>query len=208
MENTAIHEIGHSYGLDHNESRVSVMNTVKPRVRNCDASEGFRDYPMPDDFQGYLEYHKDYTGSRFNVAGTTWYKWDVAYAGTRDTVRMITNSQFSAYVTLVYTLHSYFAHAGSSIIISYRAIPTSSNPSYDPRTGQWIGLGILLPELTTSTVPGWFSKRMQINIEVFRSQLPANGDYRIWIHVDSGNALTEVSERDNVFPTNTIITRQ
>jgi hypothetical protein len=204
LQNTTLHELGHSYGMKHDDARVSLMN-VKPRVRNCNVGANFADYPHPDDFQGYLQYHKNYSGSRFNVAGTPWYK--SGSTATKDTIRQTVTASTPAAWRMSYLFHSYYAHSGASIVIAYRAIPTSVTPTFNYTTKQWSNTGTSLFLKTNSTVPGWFTHKITVDLDVFHGELPGNGQYRIWVYVDSTNALSETEEDDNIFPTDVVITR-
>ena len=208
VEDTTMHELGHSYGLKHDESRIALMNTQKPRAKNCDVASGYHGYPMPDDYQGYLQHHKNYSGTRFNVAGTPWYKENGT--GHADQVtHVLTSSAPSRTFTIKATLHSFFNHAwtGGQIAIGLRAIPVGTTPTFNASTKTWSKPGVLLPPWWIFTVNSWGSVKLTDTITVNRSQLPTDGDYRLWLHMDQDNNMSEVEEQDNLIPTGYIIRR-
>jgi len=204
VEQVMVHELGHSYGLQHDESRISVMNVARPQARNCDVASGYHAYPMPDDYQGYLQYHKNYSGTRFNVAGTPWYKkGGVGKIDQTNTPLKV--SSLTAELQMDYTIHSYFAHAWgggtAQYGITFRAIPVNTTPVFDHSNLTWSKPGVLIPDYILATLPGWHSKYMSHTVTVTRNLLPTARKYRIWVYMDSASQVAEVEEADNLFPT-------
>jgi hypothetical protein len=207
LQNTAMHELGHSYGLKHHNSYPSLMNDQKPRVKNCDVAAGFHDYPMPDDFQGFLQYHKSYSGARFNLAGTPFYRASNG-RGTFDSVgKFISSSSQYASWTVSFTYHSYFAHSGPNVPIIFRFIREGTIPTFNYSTNTWSNLGNLISYWQVDAqVNGWFSKKVTVFMDVFHWELPT-GNWRVWAQIDDLNNLGEVDKGDNLFPLDVFITR-
>jgi len=206
-----LHELGHSYGLDHDESGIALMNLQKPRAKNCSAGVGYRGYPMPDDYQGYLQYHKSYSGTRYNVAGTPWYK--SGGFGQLDYKTPIVSSSTPASFILKVTYHSFFAHKWNGgneyYAVRFWAVPDGTAPSFNRSTGLWTmpSGAQLLPYITYMTLPGWYSHTISLVMDLYAKHLPSLGKFRIWVYVDQSQYVPEVEEDDNVFPTNVVITR-
>lgn len=204
VENTAMHELGHAYGLSHT-SGTSLMNTDKPRVRNCDVYRSFHDYPHPDDIGGFMEHHKGYTGSVYNLAGTPWYRPGATAVIDRPVVNLDA-AHPSANVTFSYTLHSFYPHTAPSFTVSYFFLGWTL-PTYNASTKQWT-----IP--TPSVFPGWSTRVDNLNRGSFtqtvanaplsRNSFP-NGTWRLWVQVDRGGAVSERQEGDNIFPTDVLV---
>jgi hypothetical protein len=206
VENTIMHELGHSYGLKHVDG-TSVMNPNKPRVRNCDVYRSFHDYPNPDDFGGFMEHHQGYSGNRYNVAGTPWYR-----SGSTGTIdRRIINldaSHTSANVTFSYTLHSFYPNNIASYTVNYFFLGWTL-PTYNTSTKTWSTPAAVV-------YPGWLTFVENVNRSsvtqtvtgpLLRSRFPY-GQWRLWVQVDSGGAVNERQESDNVFPTDVVVVSQ
>jgi hypothetical protein len=205
-EDTVIHEVGHMYGLNHDNSRIATMASIKPRVKNC-WGPGMSNFHMPDDFQGLMQYHKGYTGSRFNLGGTAWYK--SGSTATIDRPRVVVGDTTTPVsTTFSFTLHSYFAHAGSSFSIAFRAVPEGASPFPSSGAGAWSwpALTMVLNPTSRVTLPGWFSSKQTVTLSFRGWDLPS-GVTRVWAHIDSGLAVLEQAEFDNVFVTDVVITK-
>ncbi len=205
-EDTVIHEIGHMYGLAHEDSRIATMASLKPRVKNC-LGTGFSNFHMPDDFQGLMQYHKGYSGSRFNLGGTAWYKSGSTATIDRPRVN-VTGSTSLVSTTFAFTLHSYFPHAGPNFTISYRLVPDGGAPFPTIPAGSfaWPALSVVLNPTSLITLPGWFSTKQTVTLSYRGSDLPT-GVNRLWVQIDPGQAVSEQTEADNVFVTDVLVTR-
>ena len=146
MENTVVHELGHGFGMNHHDGPVSVMNK-KPRVRNCRWAQGYRDAPMPDDVQGYLQYHKTYSGVIKNMSGTPWFRASDGFGTKWSVATRISGPNGSLNLTFNYTLHSYYRHATGDYVVQYYAVPINQTPPFNWTTKRFT-LPTPLPVMT------------------------------------------------------------
>jgi len=214
LEDTTIHELGHAYGLDHNNAEVAVMNPQKPRVRNCDVSAHFHDYPMPDDIGGLMQHHQGYTGATYNVAGTPWYRTGATAYMTRSWVTFDASSPNSVPIVLGYSLHSYYPDRIAAYTVSYFFMVFDWNtwtwtvPTFNASTQQWSMPNALYSSVHTSVQNSTRSTTVQATTFNFnRSDFPVGFYWRMWVMVDSANQVSERNEGDNVFPTDIVVGR-
>ena len=214
IENTAIHELGHAYGLAHNEGGASVMNPSKPRIRNCDVSANFHDYPLPDDMGGYLEHHKGYSGAVYNVAGTPWFQAGATASITKSEIPFTASGPAFLNVPLTYSLHSFYPDRIAEYRVEYFWLPLDYNtwqwriPTFNASTKQWSMPGAkFAPEQTIVQNSGRSTSTQSINLAVLKRDFPVNILWRLWVRVDSLGQVSERNEGDNVFPTDVVIGR-
>jgi hypothetical protein len=210
MENTVMHEIGHAYGLSHSDDAASVMSASKPRIRNCTFFNGYHDAIMPDDLQGYLQYHKSYSGTRINLSGTPWWVNSPYGDLTSSTIMFADLNSASQSVTLRYTLHSYYRHATGRYRVRYFLGEDVLPPTFNPSTGRYTFPASLSQADATevSSVSSHYSTRQSVSLQIMPSDLPRAGVwYHVWVQIDSMYEVAETDETDNAFPTAVIVRR-
>lgn len=201
-----LHEIGHSYGLAHENSpsTVSVMKKNNHNFRNCHVAQSYSHYPHPDDIDGLMEWHHGYSGTKRNLAGSAWYR----FSGS-DAIDEFGYS-VNQYQTFTYAFnvsaHAYYTPPSSVVVRAY-AVPDGVVPTFNWSTKQW--------NLTDFTVIGqtvWNPSSFPETKTVFMTNtvdgsiLPI-GLHRVWIAVDPYYSHTETDEGDNVFPTRVTVNK-
>jgi hypothetical protein len=194
-----LHEIGHAYGLDHDDATVSVMKTaIGNLMRNCHTAQNFHNYPFPDDINGFMAHHKGYTGTKWNWAGTPW-----ARQSGMDTVQSVTHvvTSNTKSVSAIVTIHSYYG-TGQTPTIRLFLVPTTTQPTFNFTTKVWTMNSVQQGGLyTVGPAFGIESRRITQTATFGGPSLPV-GVYRVWVKIDADDVfVSEPDEGDNVFPT-------
>lgn len=210
LQNTALHEIGHAYGLLHDEAYISVMNDETLEFpRNCHIGQGFSDFPFPDEYNGYLKHHKGYSGERYNLTGTAWYRNDYNQNTVDRQTLLLGNGQISLNFTFTYS--QYFPHTPPGYHMRFWFFPEGTMPTFSGyATNTWNTTGgIRSPWSTYVTNHGAVAARYTFSSSrpLYGSDLPNPGTYRVWVQMDSTGLVDETDEGDNFFPLDIIINR-
>jgi len=198
-----LHEVGHAYGLGHDNAVIGVMATGNPQIRNCHVAQGFHNYPFPDDIAGLMKHHKGFSGTKRNWAGTPWSRLSGIDSFTSDSHTVTTNTKS---VSVTFTVHSYYG-TGASPNIRLHLVPINTPPTFNFQTKVWtlnsVQQGLLIPLSSF----GIESRRVTQTATFGGSTLPV-GSYRVWVMVDANNVFaSETDEGDNVFPTEVMFNR-
>lgn len=201
-----LHEIGHAYGLDHDNATVAVMKSSVVEMRNCHVAQGFHNYPFPDDMAGLMKHHKGFSGTKRNLAGTPWFRGSdgVDKTDVRSPVNVSSTQTKDVFVTV--SLEAFYAT--TTMTAQLWLVPVNETPTFNFSTKTW-HFG------SKGVKTGWFeqsgftvtTQRVTLEAPVSGSWLWANTTYRVWVEVDASKATVETDEGDNVFPTSAMVVR-
>lgn len=208
LPNLIMHEIGHSYGLAHDNSQsMTLMRSNAVWANNCHAAQGFTAYPFADEFFAKAKANGSASSSYINVAGSIWY--DNGSGGeTLDSRSHTTISGTWGSATLRFNVSvmSYYKGVRTPRIRWY-LFPLSAPPTFDWSSGQWDVSSAAWSSLSTTPAAIEKESRTVTLSETIAGLLVSAGDYRVWVYVDHDRALSERDEGDNMFPTQYTVTR-
>lgn len=208
LPNLIMHEIGHSYGLAHDNSQtMTLMRSSVPFANNCHAAQGFTSYPFADEFFAKAKANGSASSSHINVAGSIW-RDNSSGGEMRDpsSTTTISGSWGSATLTFQVSIMSYYKGARTPRIRWY-LFPLSDPPSFDWSSNQWDVSSAEWSSLSTTSPTVEKESRTVTLSETISGLLVSAGDYRVWVYVDHDRALSERDEGDNMFPTQFKVTR-
>lgn len=187
-EDVAAHEMGHAYGIWHNDAIATTMNSSGP-ARGCNMASGFHTQPDEDSQRGAVEFHGRNTNNIRNASAMIWYK-DPVIGVTKTHIDNL--NYCGASFTYTVTLMSYYASISSTL---YRVmlVPEGVPPSFNP--GNFITVQIINPG---SSFSGRFTSTFSLSS--LHTLLTPGVIYRLWIQADYTNLVNESDEGDNVIP--------
>lgn len=197
-EDAFIHEVGHSYGLGHMNAFQAAMNGTINRRRVCNVGAGYRPQPLSDDVQGYLSMYKSYSGNRYNVAGTAFYRNGSGNQTIHRTNFMTIYGSLN--VSVPFTYMNYYDEP-SEIRFRIRILPAwDSSPT--PGEALWSsGSWTVSPKHPGAIYPVTVSTTIPWNVGSI------GASYRLWIQMDPYSNLAETDEGDNWIPTDVTFVR-
>lgn len=194
-EQAAAHEVGHTYGFSHDDSLMTLMNTSGFGVHTCHVGSGFHITPYPTEFGGMASMYPYATvGSYRNVSGMAFFKnpsWGVSTVVGPICVASVFSLGFTWFNN----------HAAGDVTYRIEVVPiTDQNP-----TGS-----TTVATSTFTVIPGaaaYSQGQAFPSITISPASLTPGFTYRLWIHVDPYNSLSETDEGDNWIPTKSTTSR-
>jgi hypothetical protein len=189
-----VHELGHAYGLMHNDAFMTGMNTMGPPVR-CSAGSGFHPGPWADELQGQSFLYGYPQAGNFNIGGS-------ATVGTPGSPQIPAQSFVgvcsTTQLTATFTYLNDYAEP-SSFLWRYLLLPGSST---NPASYVWIG-----PTLSTgSKFPG-ATYPVAWPLSIPHTVMTTGVTYRVWVQMDPWTQVSERDEHDNMIPLNITLSR-
>jgi len=224
-----MHEVGHAYGLAHNQAVPNLMNDAFEGGTNMgtvctipDVWGNISHQPDGDSIQGLLALYGNDAASKLNYSGTphlgvggssiTDYVTDEAADLIRCSLPfLVPNARWRRNVT--FTLYHSFGQDTHGVRLTGVLVPSGELPRVDPRLGPNY---IINP--TERQVEGgpWLdagegvhmhAREFSFPFDMAQSSLVANVTYRAWILIDRLNELVEVSRTDNAIPLDVTVRR-
>ena len=193
-----VHEVGHAYGLDHDDTYTYAMNTI-PHGRHCTMGVGWREQPFGDDMAGALSIYGRNTDNIYNMSGSAVYR----DASNNDMIDPVAETDYcGGGVFLEFTLNNVYK-ALASYQFQYRfAITSWFEESPESSDVVWWGPAFAQnPSGSNATV------RKAINLYIDYTALSPATPYRVWVVVDPYQHYSETDELDNWIPLNALIMR-
>lgn len=213
FENLWLHELGHAYGLEHDDATIGIMNGSVACNKNFHKGLGRSSFYWPaDNAQMRSRYEIPPPGSRRNYSASAFYRsGSTIYFDAPSTVHL--SSGYTSHVfAMSYSFERFFANSGSNVIVQMRWVPDLTEPTYNSSTKTYTW-----PTFTStntfrldapSTGTADTTVHRQWNLTVTRAEIPATGViYRLWMHVDFANTAVETDEGDNMIPTGYTVLR-
>jgi hypothetical protein len=218
FEGVWLHELGHAYGIGHNDGVLATMNSVAGARRNCNLTQAYNDQPWPDDMSG-MQFKYGTISGRHNLAASPWFGSaaaqnisDPAFKTGIGTDVHSTISSLSATVTKTfqYTLEKYWdGTAPDSVVVRFVLVPIGTLPSFNWTTQTWVfpagsSTRWMLDPITTPMPESNSGRSTTIT---FQLSDVAPGNYRLFLQVDPSRLIAESDEGDNVIPLNFVLRR-
>ncbi|MBP6832900.1 MAG: hypothetical protein KA978_19080 [Deltaproteobacteria bacterium] len=195
LDAVMLHEIGHIYGLQHNDAWMTTMNSAVGAMV-CNAGMGFHPQPMGDDIQALMHLAGRSQVGVFDLAGAT-------------------SIRTAAGATVIQQGGFINACATSSVAVSF----TSTNRYSQPGSFQW--RYILLPSSTTNpALSVWASSvigsgsnqpgatyQWPTTLNIPHTVMAAGVTYRVWVQLDPSGLVSERDENNNLIPLNILGSR-
>jgi hypothetical protein len=205
IENLFLHELGHAYGIGHDDAVMNSMHIAQQDARNCHVAQGFSVFPFPDDTAGLMA-HNDASPStaQFNATGTAWYLMSGASMTDVPTITVPASGTLTI-PSFHVTIESMYSYPWT-FFVSFVVVNDSSIPTFNWSANAWVYTSV-----STSapiTAPNWTQQVATLPVPSWTlpvTALTRGARYRVWGHVWSGNAETDSG--DNVFPTSIVFTR-
>lgn len=217
---TALHEVGHTYDLGHEEGEINMMRSTGSgvRPRNCHVGLGFQPQPFPDDMNGLMSFYRNFPTSSpaVNYTGTAFYLNGMDGVLANNQFWVSTNTQL---VYIPWTVESMYRSTSTTVTVYYRVVlipntGTSGLPLFNSSTKVWTfpsGSKFYGQRYVTASDPSLdelgFSAFNGFSESIVGTTLTSGTQYRVWLQVDPSGNVAEVDEGDNVFPTNIRVTR-
>lgn len=203
---TLAHEIGHSYGLEHNDAWLTVMNSSGSGIgRYCDPQRGWSNNISGDETQAILYlYARDQNWRSYtDIAGTVGYR-SPSGSHQRDVELVAIMRQSQGWATTPRSAEFSWTYTNrlgdpGRIRFRYLVVPSWYIGLYPTRSyaSGWSFVSPTFPG-ATYTVP---DQRFRVDW----SGIP-RGNYRVWVEIAPENPLIwEYDDLDNVFMTHVSI---
>ena len=178
FEGVALHELGHAFGLIHENRWMATMNSYYP---NCGPFGHYKEFdPFGDDRQGIRYLYADGT-TEIDVAGSPLKRTGT---GTSNLVSSTLTAASGSYITIDFT----FSNQGTStatfdigFYLSTNSYISTWDTHLGTNTGAWGSSGYTGTFTRTLWIPSWI----------------APGYYYVGFIVDDGNSLAENNESNN-----------
>lgn len=220
FETTYLHELGHAYGIAHNNAVLTTMNRDTTALRNCNMTQAYNDQPWPDDMSAMQHKYGTIPG-RHNLAASPWYgpvaaptviNADQGFkTGIGDSINtFISASSPTSTQVVAYTLEKYWDGAApNSVVVRFVLVPIGSLPIFNWTTHTWSypagsSTRWILDPITTPMSEG--NSRRDTSM-TFQLSDVGPGTYRLFLEVDPSHLITETDEGDNVIPMNFVLRR-
>jgi len=110
-----------------------------------------------------------------------------------------------------YSLNRYFGASTGTVKVQFRYVPINSAPWYNWSEAKWYWPTntSTYAGLVDATSSGGTDTTTQLShyVDVYYSELPVAGTYRLWMFVDYLDEYSETDSGDNMVPTNYTVTR-
>jgi hypothetical protein len=191
MESTVMHEVGHTYGMAHNNTIASLMNEAGP-VRGCNAGAYFHSEPDADAHRGGVAHYGRNTDNLVNLSAMIWMG---AISGSHTQLNYPDYCGAGLYVQT--RLMNYYATPTTSVSFRYALVHEGDNPNSTSAVWSYY-----------SSVPA-FASTYFVGRTLYPtvSSMPHGAWYRLWIEVDSSHAISESDEGDNWVPLDVLVRR-
>lgn len=205
LENLFLHELGHAYGIGHDDAVMNSMNTVQQAHHNCHVAQGFSAFPYPDDTAALMRYNdRSPTTAQYNAAGTPW-TWS---NGMSLLNRLAVTAPASGSVTVPVfhsTIESMYPYTWT-FFITFVVVSESARPTFDWASNAWSYTAVASAPAITASSWGQVARPLSSPSWSFPASALTRGvTYRVWGHIWSFNAETDLG--DNLFPTAITLTR-
>lgn len=198
-EDIFVHEVGHAYGLMHNDAWLTPMNGSVNATRRCDRTNEYHALPWSDELQGLEHMYQQTANTQRNVSGTAFW-----LDGTDTTISIqhfasANATTWNPTARVRWTHMNVYDAITSEYEYTYRAVQDGVNPQtgttygissvYDIPSGQWFEGATYPREENGSTFAFTISG------------VPTGQTFRVWIRLDPNGDITETDEADNWIPT-------
>jgi hypothetical protein len=199
VEQLALHEVGHAYGMNHFDAWMATMNTFLDGSHHCNVGSGFHTEPYADDSQAMMSRYRKNAGTVRNLSAIP-FAPDMNGVTNLDPLNIMGN--VCSTVTVQQKL-SYFNHydAVTSFPMRFELYPSSVTnpigvtPTFAGTTSYWSG------------GQAGATYGVNMSVQVPHTALTPGVQYRVWIRVDPHNTYVESDEGDNFVPFRTFLTR-
>lgn len=194
------HEVGHAYGLDHNDAWQTLMNTFSQGQHHCNVGAGFHQQPFSDETQ-FMEtvYRRTDFGTRYNISGTPMF-WNGTIYTAASALLSVCRQSGSVSVTPTFTYMNHYDALPSSP--KYRVALTSASLTAPPTASDiiWVSAPYTIPATAAGATYNY-----SYSFSIPGYAVPTTGA-RVWLQLDPNQLITETDEGDNLVPTNILIT--
>lgn len=201
LEQVWLHEIGHSYGLDHVDATINVMEPALGNHRNANIVAAYSEFPWPSDIYEMRSRYET-PGTRTNLSASVWSRDPSTGSETITSPALYSiGASGSQNYIFSYSVEKFYFGLLSSFGVRFYAVPGTASPTFSTSTQQWTfpAGSVNVGSSFTSNVAEQALKRLY-TFTVWGSTLSV-GTYRIWMMVDPTFATTETDETDNAIPT-------
>lgn len=224
-----MHEVGHAYGLAHNQAVPNIMNDGLTGGKNMgtvctipDVWGNISHQPDGDSIQGLLALYGNSAASKLNYSGTPHLGVggssiiDYVTDEAADVIRC--NLPFSVPTArwrrnVTFTLYHSFGEDPHSVRLTGILVPSGELPRVDRRLGPNYITNPTEPEVEggpwLDDAEGVYrhARDFSFPFDMAQSSLAVNVTYRAWILIDRLNELVEVSRTDNAIPLDVTVRR-
>lgn len=217
VENTWLHELGHAYGIAHNDAVHATMNR-QAAPTNCNMTQNYNDQPWPDDMAAMQYKYGTITG-RHNLAASAWFgsaisptitgSYKTGIGSNFDGLPLsVTNPTWIGSVS--YTIEKYWdGTTPSAVFTRFVLVPIGTLPIFNWTSHTWSypagsSTRWMLDPASGALPEGNTQRTMALT---FRLSDVGVGTYRLFVEVDPSHLITETDEGDNVIPLNVVIRR-
>jgi len=194
-ERMAIHEVGHAYGLDHNNARPTVMRSVVTALGACNQAAGFHSQPDADAMAGVASLYGRNTNNLQNMSASPHF--------VSGSTLGVTVTDVPAYcggtIPFTVTLFNYYAPVPqwrlNFIFVPDGQVPAGGNIAW------WSN------NISVNNTPTNFNFAYNTSVEPSIFAFSYGVQYRLWIRIDPLNVISETDEGDNLIPTAITLTR-
>lgn len=208
VEEVWAHEVGHGYGLDHNNGWQTLMNSSAAGQHHCNVGSGFHQQPFSDETQFMWNvYPRSGIGTPQNVSGTPMALNGGSYQSPTGTFTYCASASQS--VTTRYTFMNHYA--ALTQWLQHRAVLTTASLTSPPTPSDilWGSTPQTLLPAGGGSSPTWQGATVnsQPTWSIPGSVIPVGGA-RVWIQLDPNGYISETDEGDNLIPTNIVLYQQ
>lgn len=201
-EDTFMHEVGHAYGLEHDDTYAHLMHSTG-QTHMCNIGAYKHGQPHADDMAGTVALYGRNTNNVKNLSGMAFF--------TSGGVEQLTNLYLPTYcgsptIQVDFTIMNYYAALADYSFLVRPALLVETNHNPTAGAAIWTGSNYAVNP-SSNPAPHNTTRHHTLNFVVPSSVMSHNTPYRLWLQVDPGGAHTETDEGDNWIPLEVVFIR-